>query len=222
MANKKTTMRSTKTKVASQLSTTTEVTLLLLMTLVLSGSTLAMAGLATGLSKKASSTIVRRSTGTVVNTNPQPAPTSCAALKQNILNFQGVQASIQSGTYNQAYDLNHDGRINMSDVTLAIQAKPSADVNGDGQVNLSDWTLAGQCVEPQDCTALLQNIKNFQGVQASIQSGTYDQAFDLNHDGRINLSDVIIAIQAKPSADVNDDGLVNLTDMTYATKCSGQ
>ncbi|MFA5126418.1 MAG: dockerin type I domain-containing protein [Patescibacteria group bacterium] len=147
----------------------------------------------------------------------------CAALMQNIKNFQGVHANIKNGTYDAAFDLDADDAINLSDVVIATAAQPSADVNGDGVVNLTDVVLAAQCVNSdpvhQYCSVLVQNIKNFQGVHANIKNGTYDAAFDLDADGAINLSDVVIATAAQPSADVNGDGVVNLTDVVLAAQC---
>ncbi len=150
----------------------------------------------------------------------------CAALMQNIKNFQGVQFNIKNNTYDPAFDLNGDDAIDLSDVIIASQAQPAADANGDGAVNLSDVVLSIQCLNSdpvhQYCSSLVQNIKNYQGVKANIQAGTNDPAFDLDHNGVIDLSDVIVATNAEPSADVNSDGIVNLTDVVLASQCNSQ
>ena len=88
------------------------------------------------------------------------------------------------------------------------------------EAHLAHGDTMGVCSAPVDhCAALMQNIKNFQGVHANIKNGTYDAAFDLDADDAINLSDVVIATAAQPSADVNGDGVVNLTDVVLAAQC---
>ena len=71
----------------------------------------------------------------------------CTAQLQNVKNYQNVKANILTGSYDPAFDLNGDGSINLTDVTIATNARPSADINGDGIVNLIDVVLAVQCHE---------------------------------------------------------------------------
>jgi hypothetical protein len=73
------------------------------------------------------------------------------------------------------------------------------------------------------CGALTQNIKNVQGVKLNMQNGTYDAAFDLNHDDAINIADFAMAVQAQPLANINGDDAVDLRDIALLAQiCAGQ
>ncbi len=103
-------------------------------------------------------------------------------------------AVMATSTINQVADLNHDGVVNLNDLSLmnswygqsndaACQAQFSNTYNSNNYLNV-DW-----------CNGTFKGLQDSLG--ASQGQNNYSIIFDINNDGRINLTDTVLISQYK-------------------------
>jgi len=122
---------------------------------------------------------------------PKPYAPWCSAL------LGIVSQAANSGVYSDVADINNDESVNLSDVVLATQMQDTADdahcyqqfedPQGQFHFTCENYTSVGWC------QGLVQGVKDSTG--SKVGDSNYNDIYDINNDGVINLTDVVLVAQ---------------------------
>lgn len=129
------------------------------------------------------------------NNNPTASFSPWCSALQGI-----VSATIEAGINNQVADLNHDGRVTLTDLTLmASWYSQGSESSCQGQFN--NTYNSSNYLSIDWCSGVLKGLQDSLGTSQG--NTNYSSMFDLNNDGSINLTDTVLISQYKSANNQN-------------------